>query len=57
MKNDPLHEVHEANQAMPLYDEAEYAIYSRAVNVQQVYSKSVAVDLLRRIADELEARR
>lgn len=57
MRNDLLHDVREANEAMPLYDECEYAIYGRAINVQQAYSKSVAVDLLRRIADELEARR
>ena len=56
MKNDLLHDVREANEAMPLYDECEYAIYGRAINVQQAYSKSVAVALLRRLADELEAR-
>ena len=57
MKNDLLHEVREANESLPLYDECEYAIYGRAINVQQVYSKTVAVEMLRRIADELEARR
>ena len=56
MKNDLIHDVREANAAMPLYDECEYAIWSRAINVQQDYSKTTAVELLRRLADELEAR-
>lgn len=56
MRNDLLHDVREANAAMPLYDECEYAIYGRAINVQQAYSKSAAVEMLRRLANELEAR-
>lgn len=54
MNNSLIQEAREANEAMPLYDECEYAIWSRAINVQQHYGRTEAMELLRRLADELE---